>query len=167
MIILLFNAEVVVLIYFRDTGCFINYYYCIIIINIIIITSSCIATYMYILYIYIYTSSSGAESTTNTSKSWVLMRKIEFKTCCIHLRVILVQPLPQCAWTACGEAIPGWVTFSFTSSFLICVKEKRTVRTMCWRLGMQGTAHGACILLCHWFSSIISDRGKLYYRILK
>lgn len=54
MIILLFNTEVVVLIYFRDTGCFINYYYCIIIINIIIITSSCIATYMYILYIYIH-----------------------------------------------------------------------------------------------------------------
>lgn len=51
MIILLLNLEVVVLIYFRDTGCFIDYY--IVIINIIV-TSSYSATYMYV-YIYVYT----------------------------------------------------------------------------------------------------------------
>lgn len=51
MIILLLNLEVVVLIYFRDTGCFINYY---IIIIDIIVTSSYSATYMYV-YIYVYT----------------------------------------------------------------------------------------------------------------
>lgn len=63
MIILLLNLEVVVLIYFRDTGCFINYY--IVIINIIV-TSSYSATYMYVcIYIYVYTSPSVAESTTH------------------------------------------------------------------------------------------------------
>lgn len=71
MIILLLNLEVVVLIYFRDTGCFINYY---IIIIDIIVTSSYSATYMYV-YIYICIHIPFSCRVNNPSKSCVLIRK--------------------------------------------------------------------------------------------